>query len=245
MPASDDLLFGKIAVAQKYCSKAQIDECALIQSHESDPPALGELLLYKGYISPEQHAKVLEIQQQTLGKVDPASKKRKEDVLLGKLALKEKLLTQEQLNECLRLQAQEGEPRTLGEVMVSLGYLTPEIIKKLLAKQNKRIMFCPACRLSFTVLSLSQGKDVKCPRCKGPLAEGKPTDSTRVDAEFATQVMKVVRDSARAGYKSDIVRIGAKKIKATCAVCDSSFEGALDETGRIRCPTCRSTFTPR
>ena len=248
MPASDDLLFGKIALSKQFCTQEQIDECVELQSGESPQPPLGELLLYKGYLTPEQHAEILKEQQKNLQSEDPATKRRKEDLLFGKLAVREGLVTEDQVNDCLRRQAaHQGDPRSLGEVMVDRGFLSPDQVKHLLARQQKRIMSCSRCRLSFTVLTISQGKSVACPRCKLPLREGKPTDSVRTDAEFATQMLRAVKAELPLPLKPETRRVPAvaKKVKVTCVVCDKEFEELVDTTGRVRCPACHTTFTPR
>ncbi len=247
MPSNEDLLFGRIALTNRFCTREQIDECARLQAREPDPPPLGEILLYKGYLTPEQHAKVLEIQKENLGAIDPVLKKHKESVLFGKLAVRENLLTEEQANECLRLQGRQGETRSLGEIMIAKGYLSAPQVKELLAKQQKRIMTCPACRLSFTVLSLSEGKKVDCPRCKAPLKEAKPGGPTSTDAEFATQVLKAVKTSVPPSARPDSRKIPAvpRIVKVACVICDKKFQGALDSTGRVRCPDCHTTFSPR
>jgi DNA-directed RNA polymerase subunit RPC12/RpoP len=249
VPASEDLLFGKIALAKKFCTKEQIDECLELQATEDPPPPLGELLLYKGFITPEQHDEILKEQRKNLQSEDPLTRRRKEDVLFGKLAVREGLVTEEQVNEGLRLQASHpGDPRSLGEVMIDRGFLTPDQVKQLLAKQQKRIMSCSRCRLSFTVLTISQGRSVACPRCKMPLQEGKPSDSTRTDAEFATQVFRAVKSELPVHLRPDTRKVPAispKKVKITCVICDQAFEGLLDATGRVRCPGCQTTFTPK
>lgn len=247
MPADEDLLFGKIALARKFCTPEQIQECLRLQAHESPAPPLGEILLYKGYLTPEQHAEVLRAQKENLQSVDPASQRRKEDVLFGKLAVREGLATLEQVNECLRLQAQAGETRSLGEIMIARGYLTAEQVKTLLSRQLKKIMYCPTCRLSFTVLTLSQKKSVPCPRCKGPLQEGKPSDSLRTDAEFSTQIIRVVKNELPSTLRPETRRMPAlpRTVRVTCVICDHVFEEALDTTGRVRCPACHTSFTPR
>jgi DNA-directed RNA polymerase subunit RPC12/RpoP len=246
VPSNEDLLFGKIALAQKFCTPAQIDECSRMQALEPEPPPLGELLLYKGYLTPQQHARVLEIQKQNLGAIDPVLKKRREAILFGKLAVREKLVTEDQANECLRLQAKEGESRSLGEILIARRYLTAQQVKDLLAKQQKRIMECPSCRLSFTVLTLSEGKKVDCPRCGGQLKEGKAA-STSTDAEFSTQMLKAVKTSAPPGVRRDSRKIPAvpRVVKVACVICDKKFDGAVDSTGRVRCPDCHTSFTPR
>lgn len=250
MPASGELLYGKIAVNQGFCTQAQIDECTRLQLQLQSPhqpaPRLGDLLVEKGYLTSEQNQKIVEIQQQNLDLVDPLVKKRKESILFGKLAIKQGFVTPEEVNECLRLQAQPGEMRSLGEILVSRGYLTSIQVKDILNKQLKKIMSCPSCNLSFTVLTLSEGKRIDCPKCKGPLAEGKVTESTRTDAEFATQVMR--------SLKAGLPPVGApkpprgpteKRKKCECVICDKVFEAALDPSGRVQCPVCYTTFTPR
>ncbi len=250
MPASRELLFGKICVGRGFCTQAQVDECLKLQLQMQSPhrtaPKLGELLIERGHMTAIQRDQVLKVQRENLDLVDPLVKKRKEATIFGKLAVREKAATEDQVNECLRLQAREGETRSLGEIMISKGYVTDVQVKALLGKQLKRIMGCPACRLSFTVLSLSEGKQIDCPRCKGPLREGKPTDSTRTDAEFATQVMRAVKAGlpSPAGPPPE-PRPSARRIKTNCVICDTGFEAVLGPDGRVGCPSCHTTFTPR
>ena len=250
MPASGDLLFGKIALAEKFCTQAQVDECTRLQLQLQSPhqpaPRLGDLLLEKGYLTAEQHARILEIQRQNLDLVDPLVKKRKESVLFGKLAIKQGLVTPDEVNQCLRLQAEPGETRSLGEILVAKGFLTAIQVKEILNKQLKKIMSCPSCALSFTVLTLSEGKRIDCPKCKGPLRDGKPTDSTRTDAEFATQVMRSVKAGLPpVGTPSPAKGPTEKRRKCECVICDAAFDAALDASGRVQCPSCYTTFTPR
>ena len=250
MTASGDLLFGKIALTEKFCTQKQIDECTRLQLQLQSPhqpaPRLGDLLVEKGCLTPDQHAKILEIQQQNLDLVDPLVKKRKESVLFGKLAIKVGLVTADEVNQCLRLQAEPNEMRSLGEILVAKGFLTAVQVKDILNKQLKKIMSCPACKLSFTVLTLSEGKRIDCPKCKGPLKEGKQSDTTRTDAEFSTQVMR----SVQAGLPPVATPRQPKgptlmRKKCECVICDNVFDAALDSSGRVQCPACYTTFTPK
>ena len=250
MPASGELLFGKIALSEGFCTQAQIDECTRLQlqlqSPHQPPPRLGDLLMQKGYLTAIQNARILEIQQKNMDLVDPLVKKRKESVLFGKLAIKLGLVTPEEVNECLRLQAEAGETRSLGEILIERGFLTAIQVKDILEKQLKKIMSCPDCKLSFTVLTLSEGKRIDCPKCKGPLKEGKPSESTRTDAEFATQVIRSVKAGLPpVGTPPPVKGPTEKRKKYECVICDHNFEAALDSSGRIQCPSCYTTFTPR
>ncbi len=249
MPASGELLFGKIAVREGFCKQAHVDEGIRLQLQLQSPhqpaPKIGEILVDRGHISAAQQARVLEIQRQNMDLIDPLLKKRKDSVLFGKLAIKQGLVTPDEVNTCLRLQAEGGEGRSLGEILVEKGFLTAVQVKDLLGKQLKRIMSCPACRLSFTVLTLSEGKRIDCPKCKGPLNEGKPSESTRTDAEFATQVIRAVRAGTPPPGPAPAKGPTALRIKLSCVICDHAFQAAVDESGRAQCPSCHTTFTPR
>jgi hypothetical protein len=156
---------------------------------------------------------------------------RNEDLLLGKLAVRERICTQEQVHECLQIQSSTGSTAPLGDLLLFKGYLTAIQLKELLSKQHKKLMSCPSCRLSFTVLTLSDGKSARCPRCRGLLVEADPEGPTRTDAEFATGRVQVL--PPRCG----------PKVRHDCVICEESFEEAVDSSGRVRCPACRSTFT--
>ena len=250
MPATRELLFGRIAVAQGYCTQEQLDDCLKLQLQRQSPhrpaPRLGELMVEQGVLTAEQCRTVLDVQSQNTGSGGPPAQVRKEEVLFGKVVVRERMATQAQVDECIALRNREGETRTLGEILIDRNYMTPDLVKQALSHQLKRIMHCPACRLSFTVLSLSADKALLCPRCKGPLSEGKPTDSTRTDAEFATQVIRKVQAGLPAppGDRPE-PRPSARRVKATCVICDHNFDAGVGADGRVQCPQCHTTFSPR
>jgi ribosomal protein S27E len=248
VPSDSDLLFGKLAVSMGYCTQEELDACLKIQSAGPDRLPLGRVLINEGYLNEDQHSGILTAQRKNMNAVDPLLNKQREAVLFGKLAVREGLLTPVQANECLAQQATEGESRSLGEIMVSKRFMTAAQVKDLLAKQQKKIMSCPGCRMSFTVFTISQGKKVvSCPRCKAELIDGKPGDSPRTDAEFATQVFRATKRElpARSQTESRILPAQGAKITTKCVVCDQKLRGVLDSTGRLRCPICHSTFVPK
>jgi hypothetical protein len=245
--ASDvDLGFGKIALAKGFCTQPQIDECLQMQAMSSDAPGLGELLLYKSYLTPQQHAEIEKELKREPPKPEPAPSGPEDSILFGKLAVQEGLLLPETVEKCLREKSAAGETRSLGEILVARGHLTQAQVRRLLAKQQKKIMSCPVCRLSFTVLTRSQSKVIQCPRCRGPLEEGKPSSSVRTDAEFATTVLRMGRPGAAAPEKSPRSSTPpGPAVRVTCVVCDHVFQAAVDPNGRVRCPSCNATFSPR
>lgn len=243
MGADQDLLFGKIAVNRKYCTAAQLDKCIALQANSRDRVPLGQILRSEGYITEDQHSEILAIQRKNLTVIDPVRKVSKESILLGKLAVREGLASEADVNLCLRLQAKDGEKRSLGEIMVEQGYLTAPQVKQLLSKQHKRIMSCAKCKLSFTVLSSTQAKNVNCPRCKGPLKEGKPTDSVRTDAHLETSVSNRIRKEAEKSDPQLSATGSIRVVKMTCPMCAKAFAEPVDSKGRVDCPHCHSTFS--
>jgi DNA-directed RNA polymerase subunit RPC12/RpoP len=235
--ADQDLLFGRIALHRKFCTQEQLDACLFLQANSRDQVPIGQFLLREGYLTEDQHVEILTQQRKRLAAIDPIHKVPKEAVLLGRLALKEQLLTEVDLNVCLRLQAQSGEKRTIGEILVAEGYLTPDQVKALLARQQKKIMNCMKCLLSFTVLTVSKTKVILCPRCKGPLAEGKPSESVRTDAELETAVAATLKKAEPKANES------VRMVKMTCPMCGKPFVEPVDSKGRVNCPRCQSSFS--
>jgi len=241
--ADQDLLFGKIAVNRKYVTAADLEKCIAIQASSPDRLPLGQILRAEGYITEVQHSEILAIQRRNLTVIDPVSKLSKESILIGKLAVREKLMSEADVNTCLRLQARDGEKRSIGEIMVEQGHLSPEQLKGLLSKQHKRIMSCPKCQLSFTVLSSTHAKVVSCPRCQGALKEGKPTDSVRTDAHLETSTSNRLRkENARAAPRPQ-PSASVRMISMTCPMCSKPFSEPVDSKGRLDCPHCFSTFS--
>ena len=240
MGADQDLLFGSIAINQKYCTQAQLDEGLRIQAGSQDRLPLGQILVDEGFLTRQQHSDILAIQRKILTTLDPVRQVSKETILLGKLAVREGLVKEEDLNVCLRLQAKAGEKRSLGEILVERKLLTPAQLKGLLAKQSKKIMSCPVCSLSFTVLSISKAKVVTCPRCKGPLRDGKPSETVRTDAQLETSMAhRLKKASPAAPPPSASIRM----VKMTCPFCSKAFCEPVDSKGRVDCPTCFSSFS--
>lgn len=60
-------------------------------------------------------------------------------LVLGEIAVREKLLTREQLDECLAYQEGIRYATSLGEVMVKLGFVRSEFVSALLERQQQAI----------------------------------------------------------------------------------------------------------
>jgi hypothetical protein len=59
--------------------------------------------------------------------------------LLGRIAVHNKLLTPDQLEEALREQGQRGGNENLGEILVAKGFLTPRQLDALVRAQGELV----------------------------------------------------------------------------------------------------------
>lgn len=237
MPASNDLLFGKLAVELRYCTAEQVERCIALQAASERPLPLGRQLVNEGYLTEDQHSKVLARQRENMLRPDPASHAPKGDLLFGRIVVREQMATQDQVNACLREQAKLGERRTLGEIMIARRILTPAQVESLLSLQSKSLMRCGRCALSLTVHSTSRNpKKVACPRCRGPLeAVGGSAGDTAADGEMETSV----RNRA---LKDPPAKAPHGKAPPVCRICDHPFVGSVGADGRAECLTCHVRF---
>lgn len=198
MASDDNVLFGKIAMELGLLTKEQIDTAISLQELEEKQRPLGDILLDKRYLTQAELQKILEQQRANLAKVDGPTQQKKEDVLFGKVAIREGLATADEVNDCLRSQAKAESAGTfprLGEMMVEKGILTPAQVQRILERQKRRIMVCKGCKARYNVPTVDEGKPVRCPRCGGEVVLPVDAGSIQVDASFdgnATQVLPVV-----------------------------------------------------
>jgi hypothetical protein len=234
MPADQDLLFGRIAVDLGFCTAAQVDACLAIQATSGRPMSLGHHLVQEGHLTEDQHSQVLERQRRNLGRPDPASRAPKEDVLFGRLVVREGLASQEQVNAALREQGRPGDRRTLGEVLLARGVLTREQVKQVLGMQSKWVMRCRRCSITLTVHSTSRNPSkVVCPRCKGPLepeSARMAPPATEAEIETSTRHPLPSRPKADPG--------------GNCRVCNHNVVSMPASDGRVECLACRVRFVP-
>jgi DNA-directed RNA polymerase subunit RPC12/RpoP len=243
-----DLFFGRIAVNRKYCTQDQVERCRILQANSRDRVPLGQLLRSEGYITEEQHDAILTMQRRSLLPFDPSNRVSKQSILIGKLAVSQKLLAESDVNACLRIEAQERGKRTLGEIMIAEGYIVASELASLLAKQERRTMGCASCSLTFTVLSMSKTKVAHCPRCKSVLRDVKP--KAKVDAQIETSVShKILKDNAQKVRPNPPVTAKAspsasvRMVSMTCPMCSKPFCEPVDSKGRVDCPHCFSSFS--
>jgi PAS domain S-box-containing protein len=200
---TSEILFGKIALLLDLVTSAQLKECVEVQERQEKPAPIGRILLEKGYITPEELENVLQIQKTNLARPWPQDPgKRLADNILGVLAVRSGPVTQEQVNECVRIQASRNASGTtcrLGEILVEKGYLTVGQILTLLSSQGKRILVCDTCGLRTNVDGYSDSKEYRCKRCAGKLTA--PDNITSVIVDTTNGALEFPKQDSGEGDK--------------------------------------------
>jgi hypothetical protein len=231
MPADQDLLYGRIAIEFKFCTAAQVDHCLALQAKSEHPMSLGHHLVREGFLTEDQHSKVLETQRRNLAKKVPGTQAPKSELLFGRLAVREGFATEVQVNAALREQGRPGERRTLGEILVARGTLTREQVAAILGRQSKWLMRCPKCAVVYTVHSTSKNpRKAACPRCRGPLEAEAAKSLSESDAELETSTRNTPPPPGRAGQ--------------SCRICGQAKLSVPASDGRVTCLSCGVRFVP-
>jgi hypothetical protein len=188
-----------------------------------------------------------------------------EDLAFAKAAVERKLCTQEQVNECLIAQSYEDDPKpSLEEIMVFRGLLTAE------QQRQVREALKPAAPPAETeparppaaapTRTDEQKQKMQALLMKLTSAASPKPESPAPAAPVAAKAEKAApRPPATAPAKPSPVKAASRpsappapppapkgpSVRATCAICGTAFEGVVDRGGRVRCPECHSSFTPK
>jgi hypothetical protein len=228
--ADHDLLFGRIAIELGFCVAAQIEDCLVIQAQTDDGMSLGHHLVREGYLTEDQHSKVLERQRLVLHRKRRPPALSKDDLLFGRMAVREGLATVEQVKAALKEQAKKRDGKGIGEVLRAMGVLSAAEVEWILGLQSKWIMSCPTCFSTFTVRSTSRTPTkAHCPRCKVPLRTREAKTETMVEAEVDTSVHPLPRAARGSG---------------SCRICGKTTLSVPGKDGLVECLSCRVRFKP-
>ncbi|MBF0277759.1 MAG: hypothetical protein HQM13_08215 [SAR324 cluster bacterium] len=115
------LKFGELLLEAHYITKEQLQEALQIQKNSGK--FIGELMVEHGYISTEQRDAVLQSEQY-----------RQYSKKFGEALLEESLITSEQLQKMLELQRRSKS--LIGEILIALGYLDPDLCERTLRQQR-------------------------------------------------------------------------------------------------------------
>lgn len=178
MTSLDDETLGKIALERGFLTLAELEDCLRQQERMTEKLPLGNILVRRGFLTQPALDQIAAAHApgKPAAEADPALA----DSLFGRILIRQKRVTLEQVKECLELQRRFlGEfrfPLRLGEIMVRRGYLTRKQVLEVLKEQQKQVMSCEQCGTQVTVKYSDPTAPYLCEKCGGRV---------RVDRDFA------------------------------------------------------------
>ena len=176
-----DALLGRIAIDRGLITEDQYRECMRDRAtlspdpdqtagRSDNPRPLGVVLLSKGYIQERDLFALMEEQARREGLIAEFRKLRKVDYLIGQILVKDDHATQNQINKCLEKQmelAKQGVTPTprLGDLLVEHGYVSKEVVDRVLGAQHSDELICTGCSRHYHVVGLEDGKTYRCKQC--------------------------------------------------------------------------------
>jgi DNA-directed RNA polymerase subunit RPC12/RpoP len=253
MADKKDLLLGELAVKLGFVTPARLDECLRILETASPPRPLGQIFLEKRLITQPQLQHLMQMQAKSSAALDPAAKRRRDAEVFGRFAIQKGMIDEGQFATAMRIFESSSDPdKTMAQVMIEIGMLSEAQVTEISMNQRQITMRCANCKLKFTIVTITERKEIPCPKC-GKLLEKSTMETQKTPVsesqrlkmppaapppQLMTQVFRAVKPVSQpkpAGPK--------KKSKAKCVVCDTSFEGELDADNRVTCPNCSTSFT--
>lgn len=209
MTSHGDFHIGKLAVERGLLSADQLDAC-LSDQKASPASSLGAIMLRRGLLKAQDLDALLEEQKRRLASALELTDPKLEDAILGRLLIRQGLIKEAQLYDCLRAAAEQGEaggkPPRLAELLQRKGYLAGELPAP--APPRKPGLVCRACGSHF-IGATGTGKPV-CKQCGAPLESdgglGETTETIKLD--MPEDALLASKDPARhfAGGKYFLVQ---------------------------------------
>ncbi|MHC4777621.1 MAG: protein kinase domain-containing protein [Planctomycetota bacterium] len=137
----EEILFGKIAVRLGVVTQRQVDEAIALQETTHRQRQIGKILMERGALDQEGLLRILEIQRRNLRARGHYSDETTENSLFGRIAVRENLINEQQLNDALRTQAKMESLSSLqikiGEILLRKGHMQPQGVQKVLSLQGR------------------------------------------------------------------------------------------------------------
>lgn len=155
---------------------------ALAEQASGDTPRpLGTILVANGWLTPARFQELLEdFGSQAI----EAARVRMEELPLGRILVEKGIVTAEQVQECVKLQAEAAAGSAgyarLGDLLVEKGYATAEAIAHALAYQGKTILACEQCGRRVNMSGFDPARVYTCSPCQGELSPLPVFENVRV-----------------------------------------------------------------
>lgn len=201
MSRFEEHLCGRIAVLNGCLTQGQLQECLEYQKtlRGSNRRPIGEILLERGYLTEKQLTEILDVRKKKLRKMLLDSKEIvRTERTFGQLALRRGLINLDQLESALLEQQRLRRINLrlcLGDILVSLGFLTVAEVLDILTLQNNRILVCLGCESHFTVQSYSTESEYRCKNCQSLLEVPAYLDTVTTDGVLGHEDLEEAKDS--------------------------------------------------
>ena len=164
--------------------------------------------------------------------------------LLGRIAVFNKFVRQDQLDECLRIQRSQSPPRKLGEILIERGFLDHEqlqLILEIRRKRARKVQRKPEearqCDCSFGRLSMEAGY-IKLDDLEDAILEQQRLD--HLNLHFRIGEILVAKSKMTLGDVLEVLRRQGKRI-LICPVCDIHYNVVEYKNGKsYSCAKCRA-----
>ncbi len=171
MAVHSDILLGRIAVERGWVTQEQLSRClkeqASVSTRQASP--LGDILQKHAFLTSSQVEDLLEEQKRRLSDLVDLGDSEMEDALLGQLLIKQGLVTERQIYESLRLQAERagetGKEISLGEILVEKNYLASDLIETAQIMQKRELLVCASCGAQYSTLGSETARKYSCKKC--------------------------------------------------------------------------------
>lgn len=182
--AVSEFLFGRVAL-QGHVQRAALERAVAVQrSTGEDRPRLGQLLVRQGAMSRDGVQAVLRIQRDRLARPHPHQPVTLGNGLFGKMAREYGVVTRQQINHCVCIQAASSEPLRLGQVMVLQGQMSAGEVLKVLRMQQVTIACCACCARHYNVARIATPPQQLCPWCGQVLTTETTPGAVAVDGDL-------------------------------------------------------------
>ncbi len=164
------VLFGEIAVQEKYITPAQLEECLQVLRTTHPPPRLGRVLQDRGYLTQIQIEVILDIQRVNLA---DRRQKRETGRLFGQIASSSGFCSPEHVRDGLMAQLEGGRKGArlmIGQILLAAGRINHFQFFEILRRQEKYYVHCDGCGANYLVEGKSDSGRVLCRGCFKVLA---------------------------------------------------------------------------
>ena len=169
-----------------------------------------------------------------------------EDLAFARVVVERKVCTQEQVNECLLAQSYEEEPKpSLEEIMVFRALLTAEQQRQVREAIVKSAEPPVAAEPAKPPAGEKAREDEQKQKMQALLEKLAARANSKVEKTVPPPAAAVKPPPRPSAAPAPSPPSKGPTVKATCAICGAAFEGVVDRGGRVRCPECHSSFTPR